>query len=571
MRKRLLGAAVTSLVLIAIGGPAMADNPGSSQTTTDQALNVQINSPSNNAVLPQGTTSTNVQGAASLGAPPSAEAHVAFVVDASGSLGTGNFDVEKQAVQALYNNMEAVPYLTLWAGLIRFATTVDVISAETTDSNQFLGALNAMAYTTGYTHTLDALTAADTMLKADSGTKQIVLLTDGLANPTSQIPTSIGPTLQADGIDLYSYVVGSSANCGQLDPISVRCVHVQNFSDLTSTVAGATTAGIQGVTVAVNGGNAVPATIGSLGSFSADVDGLQTGANTIVATVTADDGTTATADVTVYVARAQTAADFVGDSYTYGDDPVTLPAATDAPDGSPLSYTSQTPSVCTVGGDPAAVSFVGTGTCTLEGTAASPGIGVLAYDATDSASVVPATLTITASGGSFGYGGTPPTIEPQYSGFVNGEDASVLTTAPTCSTDATSSSAPGDYTSSCTGAAAANYTISYVDGVVTVTKGHLNVTTSSNSTFEMLFDHFHYTVTSTVTSVETGDPVAGVEVDVTVPGTNFSCTGVTDASGVATCQNTGRFVFARPTDYIASVAETASYLAASGDGTISMF
>ncbi len=51
------------------------------------------------------------------------------------------------------------------------------------------------------------------------------------------------------------------------------------------------------------------------------------------------------------------------------------------------------------------------------------------------------------------YGDTAPTITPSYSGFVNGDDASSLTTAPTCSTAATSSSPVGTYLSSCSGAA----------------------------------------------------------------------------------------------------------------------
>ena len=55
-----------------------------------------------------------------------------------------------------------------------------------------------------------------------------------------------------------------------------------------------------------------------------------------------------------------------------------------------------------------------------------------------------------------------PTITPTYAGFVNGDDASSLTTAPTCSTTATSSSPVGSYPSSCSGAVDANYTISYV-------------------------------------------------------------------------------------------------------------
>ncbi|HTT90874.1 MAG TPA: MBG domain-containing protein [Acidimicrobiales bacterium] len=82
--------------------------------------------------------------------------------------------------------------------------------------------------------------------------------------------------------------------------------------------------------------------------------------------------------------------------------------------------------------------------------------------------VAPAPLTVTASSATFTYGGTVPVITPSYSGFVNGDTAASLTTAPTCSTSATSSSAPGTYPSLCTGAVDANYTVSYVAGTVIV-------------------------------------------------------------------------------------------------------
>ena len=63
-----------------------------------------------------------------------------------------------------------------------------------------------------------------------------------------------------------------------------------------------------------------------------------------------------------------------------------------------------------------------------------------------------APLTITASNGAMAEGGTPPVITPLYSGWVNGDTAASLTTPPTCTTTATSSSAVGTYPSTCSGA-----------------------------------------------------------------------------------------------------------------------
>ena len=74
------------------------------------------------------------------------------------------------------------------------------------------------------------------------------------------------------------------------------------------------------------------------------------------------------------------------------------------------------------------------------------------------------------------YGGTPPAITPAYTGFVNGDTAGSLSTAPSCSTTATSASPAGSYPSSCTGAADPDYTISYVSGLVTVGQAATDLT-----------------------------------------------------------------------------------------------
>jgi hypothetical protein len=89
--------------------------------------------------------------------------------------------------------------------------------------------------------------------------------------------------------------------------------------------------------------------------------------------------------------------------------------------------------------------------------------------------VNPAPLTVTAANGTMTYGASPPPITASYAGFVNGEGASVLTSAPACSTTATSTSPAGTYPSACSGAAATNYTITYLPGTITVNKASLPV------------------------------------------------------------------------------------------------
>ena len=100
--------------------------------------------------------------------------------------------------------------------------------------------------------------------------------------------------------------------------------------------------------------------------------------------------------------------------------------------------------------------------------------GVVYTSAAGDFAVTKAPLTVTASSTSMTYGGTVPTITPGYAGFVNGDSASSLTTQPTCSTTATSSSPVlgSPYVSSCGGAVDPNYTISYLGGSVTVDTPH---------------------------------------------------------------------------------------------------
>jgi hypothetical protein len=83
--------------------------------------------------------------------------------------------------------------------------------------------------------------------------------------------------------------------------------------------------------------------------------------------------------------------------------------------------------------------------------------------------VTPAALTITASSGSANIGGTIPAVTAAYSGFVNGDTATSLTTAPTCSTTATSTSPAAVYPTTCSGAVDPNYTITYVPGTMSLT------------------------------------------------------------------------------------------------------
>jgi gliding motility-associated-like protein len=95
--------------------------------------------------------------------------------------------------------------------------------------------------------------------------------------------------------------------------------------------------------------------------------------------------------------------------------------------------------------------------------------------------VNPAALTITVSNNSKTYGSVNPVLGVTYSGFIGADNATSLTTPPTVSTTALSTSPVGAYAITASGAVSANYTITYVPGVLTVSPAALTITATNTS------------------------------------------------------------------------------------------
>lgn len=149
---------------------------------------------------------------------------------------------------------------------------------------------------------------------------------------------------------------------------------------------------------------------------------------------------------------------------TYGD-PDFNGGATSLNTTNPIIYTSSNPLVATiVAGN---IHIVGAGTSDI--TASQLGDGVfLDTSATKTLLVNKAPLTITADNKSrFEQVANPP-LTITYTGFVLGETNAVFSAQPTISTTAVLASAPGTYPITVSGATAANYIITHVDGTLTV-------------------------------------------------------------------------------------------------------
>src|SRR5207237_42783 len=95
-----------------------------------------------------------------------------------------------------------------------------------------------------------------------------------------------------------------------------------------------------------------------------------------------------------------------------------------------------------------------------------------------------APLTVTANNKSMTYGSAVPSFDAQFRGFVNNETSSVISGLSCVAKDsngqAASSTTPvGSYPITCSGSAA-NYSLSYVAGTLTITKANTTIAAMSS-------------------------------------------------------------------------------------------
>jgi len=206
--------------------------------------------------------------------------------------------------------------------------------------------------------------------------------------------------------------------------------------------------------------------------------GVYTGANTCSGAESANysfsyvpgDATVDTATLTVTAASTST---------TYGAAPSVTPSYAGFQNGDgPAALSSLPACSSTVTALSGAGTYTGANTCS-GAAAANYSFSYVAGDGI----VVPAILTVTASSTSTTYG-TVPSVAASYAGFQNGDGTGSLATLPTCSSTVTALSGVGIHTgaNTCSGAAAANYSFSYVPGDATVDSATLTVTAASTST-----------------------------------------------------------------------------------------
>jgi gliding motility-associated-like protein len=132
----------------------------------------------------------------------------------------------------------------------------------------------------------------------------------------------------------------------------------------------------------------------------------------------------------------------------------------------PITYSSDNNAVAVIIDNKIVIK--GVGTANITASQAGNNAYKPAASVTQPFTVLKAVLTITANNQTRPVQVQNPELTVSYSGFVYGEDAGVLGTEPVITTTADIASGPGTYPISVTGAAAANYTINYVYGTLTI-------------------------------------------------------------------------------------------------------
>ncbi len=173
---------------------------------------------------------------------------------------------------------------------------------------------------------------------------------------------------------------------------------------------------------------------------------------------------TGTQTATLVVVAPQTITFDALPDATYGD---SFALTATASSGLPVSYSTSGP--CSESGG--TLTATGLGSCSVTASQAGDAIWLPATPVTRSFSIAAAALTVTADDATKVQGDANPPFSAVITGFVAGEDETVLTASPTCDTTATDASPMGPYPISCSGAAADNYTFGYVDGTLTVVAG----------------------------------------------------------------------------------------------------
>ena len=212
-------------------------------------------------------------------------------------------------------------------------------------------------------------------------------------------------------------------------------------------------------------------------------------------------------------------------SRPYGSAPFAVTASSSAGTNYPVTITVQSGPAMISGGT---VTLTGAGTVALQASQAGDANYSAATPVVQSFQVTPAPLTVTANNASRAFGAANPTFSGTVTGAVNGD-----TFTESFTTTATTTSAVGSYpiVPAVTGAKIANYTVTIVNGALTVTGASTTTTLSAPGSAA-----YGASVALTATVASTAGTPGGVVTFYS--GSTALGTGTLNGGGVATLTTT---------------------------------
>ncbi len=276
--------------------------------------------------------------------------------------------------------------------------------------------------------------------------------------------------------------------------------------------------------------------------LTASYSGFKNGetASVIDSAATLSTGANALSDVGSYAISISGATDNNYDfSYTSGSLAITKAMLTATADNKTRVYGDANPALTVTytgfkNGENSTV--IDTGATVITGATGTSNVGNYAITASGAAdnnydftyvngnlAITKASLLATADNKTRIYGDANPALTITYTGFKNGEDESVLNTAATATTGATTASNVGTYTITAAGAVDDNYNISYASGSLSVTKAML-IATADNKT--RVYGNSNPALTTSYSGFKNGDTVSAINTRAT------ATTGATAGSDV---------------------------------------
>jgi gliding motility-associated-like protein len=181
--------------------------------------------------------------------------------------------------------------------------------------------------------------------------------------------------------------------------------------------------------------------------------------------------------------------------YTYGD--AASSAGATASSGLPVSYSSSDTTVAVIDAT-GQISIRGAGTTQI--TVSQPGNATyLAADATLTIQINKKDLLVTADDITRPYGESNPPLTMQYSGFVYGQNQSVIT-EPVLSTSVVTTTLPGTYPITLTGGSAANYNLILTNGTFIVTGAVVSINQQPDNKSSCAGDNVTFKTAATAAS-----------------------------------------------------------------------